>query len=327
MSRKWSLIHAFLVSSTLVISCGSGGAGSDAGTDGTPDGTSECTPGADVDLEGWWALRVFIRLEMVEDPLATVHVCDDLALATVTWIVHADATAGGEAPFTFRTCDIQLPQVTVSFAECSMDESFIAYLLTSSSLDASLPVSEYPGTLSVSVPDRCAEITTGDIFVRIGIPEDFDDSAPLPGWDLDCTGSSSLECVPGYETDVQDTDSDGHPGATFEIDTEPLGLIEGFAWATLRHLPNLRGTARDSTLVEGGLEPMLEYDIVGSDAAMAGLDIDTPTVKRNLPEFVPLSEGSSFTLVRIDGQHGAMDLTSGGSVTCTDVLSTPGLFD
>jgi hypothetical protein len=264
---------------------------------------------------------------MVEDPMASVHVCDDLALATVTWILRVDSGSGGEIPFTFRTCDIQLPQVTVSFAECSLEENFIAYLLTSASLDASLPVDEFPGSISMTIPDRCAEIATDDIFVRVGIPADYDDSVPLPGWDLDCTGSTSLECVPGYETDVQDTDSDGHPGATFEIDTEPLGLIEGFAWATLRHLPNLRGTARDSTLVVGDLAPVLEYDIVGSDASMAGLDIDTPTVKRNLPEFVPLVEGSRFTLVRVDGAHGAPDLTSGGSVTCADVLSVPGLFD
>ncbi|MBW2262563.1 MAG: hypothetical protein JRG91_11370 [Deltaproteobacteria bacterium] len=311
----------------MALSCGPGGTVTDAGADGTPDGTAECTPGSEIDLEGWWALRAFIRLEMVEDPLATVHVCDDLALATVTWIVRADAASGGDASFTYRTCDIQLPQVTVSFAECSMDETFVAYLLTSASLDASLPVIEYPGTLGVTVPDRCAEITTNDIFVRIGILADYDDAVPLPGWDLDCTGSTSLECVPGYESDVQDTDSDGHPGATFEIDTDPPGLIEGFAWATLRHLPNLRGTVRNSTLVEGVLEPVLEYDFVGSDATMAGLDIDTPTVKRNLPEFVPLADGSRFVLVRVDGAHGAVDLTSGGSVTCNDVLSAPGLFD
>jgi hypothetical protein len=311
----------------LVLSCGSRGDEPDAGVDAAPDGTSECTPGSEFDLEGWWALKVFIRLEMVEDPMATVHVCDELALATVTWILRADATSDGEATFAFRTCDIQLPQVTVSFADCSLDENFIAYLLTSDSLDASLPIDEHPGTVAVAIPDRCAELTTEDIFVRIGIPSDFDDSVPLPGWDLDCTGTTSLECVPGYETDVQDTDSDGHPGATFEIDTEPLGLIEGFAWATLRHMPNLHGTARDSTLVEGVLEPVLEYDIVGSDASMSGLDIDTPTVKRNLPEFVPLAEGSTFTLIRVDGAHGAVDLTSDGSVSCDDVLSMPGLFD
>jgi len=327
MPRKWSLLLLFLASVVLAFSCGSGGAEPDAGVDGTPDGTSECTPGSEIDLEGWWALRVFIRLEMVEDPLATVHVCDDLALATVTWILRADPASDGEATFTFRTCDIQLPQVTVSFADCSLDETFIAYLLTSDSLDASLPLDEHTGTITVTVPDRCAEISTEDIFVRVGIPPDFDDSIPLPGWDLDCTGTTSLECVPGYETYVQDTDSDGHPGATFEIDTEPLGLIEGFAWATLRHMPNLHGTARDSTLVEGVLGPVLEYDIVGSDASMSGLDIDTPTVKRNLPEFVPLAEGSSFTLVRVDGAHGALDLASDGSVTCEDVLSVPGLFD
>ena len=327
MSRKWSLVPVLCLLSLLVISCGSGENGTDAGTDATPDGSTECTPGGEIDLEGWWALRVFIRLEMVEDPLATVHVCDELALATVTWILNVEPAADGEAAFSFRTCDIQLPQVTVSFADCDLGETFIAYLLTSASLDASLPLEEYPGTLAIAVPDRCAEVTTDDISVRVGIPFDFDDAVPLPGWDLECTGTTSLECVPGYETDVQDTDSDGYPGATFEIDTEPLGRIEGYAWATLRHLPNLWGTARDSTLVEGGLSPVLEYDIVGSDASMSGLDIDTPTVKRNLPAFIPIADGSTFTLVRIDGEHGAIDLTSAGSVSCTDVLSTPGLFD
>lgn len=327
MPRKWSSLAIAL----LVASCGPGpGSDADAGTDAETDESTECLPTSGTDLEGWWALRAYVRLEMHEDPTATVHVCDDppYAMATLTWVVHLGAASGSSMPLSFRTCEILLPQVTASFAECSMDETFVAYLLTSETLDESLPLSEHTGEARLSEEGGCASLSTRDLFVRIGIPADFDDAVPLPGWDLECSGTTALECVPGFETDVLDTDSDGNPGATFEIDTDPAGLVEGVAWATLRHTPNPSATVTGNVLLTGDLEPLLEYDFVGSDAQMAGLDIDTPTVKRNLPDFVPTPEGSRFVMVRADGAGGSTDLTAGdGVLDCPEVLAASGLFE
>jgi hypothetical protein len=331
MIRKWSGLHLALVA--LVAGAGSCGTqegpGGDAGTDTGLDGIGACTATAEADLSGWWAMRAFVRLEMHEDPAAAIHVCDDppLAMALVTWVIRLDGTSG-TIPATFRICAIQLPQVTASLADCSMDETFVAYLLTSDALDGTLDDVEHETTVTVTDAGGCARLETDGIFVRIGIPSDFDDTAPLPGWDLECAGTTATECVPGYETDVRDTDSDGAPGGTFEIDTDPAGLVDGVAWATLRHTPDPDGIVTGNSLVRGGLAPGLEYDLVGSDAEMSGLPMDTPTVKRNLPDFAAIPEGSTFVMVRVDGAHGSVDLTGGdGVVECSDVLEAAGLFD
>jgi len=328
MSGKWLRLLAGSLPA-LACACGPGSpAGPDA--DAGADTLGECVPPAEADLEGAWALRAFVRLEMLEDPAAVIHVCDDppVALATVTWLVRMEPEAGGEAGLAFRSCAIELPQVTASFADCTLGETFVAYLMTSDALDGSLPLVERSGLARTEVRDGCLGFESDDLFVRIGIPSDLADTVPLPGWDLSCTGTTAIECVPGFETNVLDTDSDGSPGVTFEIDTDPSGLVEGMAWATLRHTPNPRGTVLGATSVSGRLEPVLEYDVVGSDASMSGLPIDTPTVKRNLPRFVPIAEGSYFLMVRIDGRHGSVDLGGGdGVITCDEVNASPGLFD
>jgi hypothetical protein len=326
MARKW--LMALLVV-WLASGCGpGGGAGDDSSTDTDADGSAGCVAPDEADLQGWWAVRAFIRLEMREDPLAVIHVCDDppLSLALVTWVMQVDEPASGVASYTFRTCAIELPQVTVSFADCSLGETLIAYILTSSALDESLDDESYSGTAEITESGGCAGLRTSDLFVHIGIAEDYDWAVPLPGWDVDCTGSA-VDCVPGFETDVLDTDDDGDPGATIEIDTDPPDLLEGVAWATLRHSPNIDGRLSSSALVTGDMAPQLEYDVVGSDAFMSGLPMDTPTVKRNIPDFYPLTDGSHFILVRVDGRHGAVDLTSGGEATCAAVNSASGLFE
>ena len=198
---------------------------------------------------------------------------------------------------------------------------------TSEALDASLPETAFDGAFTVTTHEGCHALTTDDIFLRVGIAPDYDDAVPLPGWDLDCTGTTAADCVPGFATDVIDTDDDGNPGATFVISTEPPGLVTGMAHVTLRHTPHPLGTFPNPIVLGGSLEPTLDYDVVSSDATMAGLDIDTPTVKRSLPDFIPLAEGSTFVMVRVDGRDGAPDLSEGGTVTCEAVNSAAGLFD
>ncbi len=306
---------------------------SDAGTDATSDADVPCpTPaGSTFDLQGWWAMRVFVRLTMEEDPGANIHVCDEppIAMATVTWLLKVEEpTTGDQIPFTFRTCALTLPSVTASFADCSLDELLVAYLHTGEALDASLSLVEYSGTLTVSESAGCMGASSDDLFVHIGIPADFDSAVPLPGWDPECAGTTAIQCVTGFSDNVLDTDSDGSPGATFWIETDPPGLVTGTALATLRHFPGMRASRLSDSLVTGELRPVLEYDFVGSDASMAGLVMDTPAVQRNLPDFIPIEEGSIFTMVRVDGLHGAVDLTgTDGDVQCSAVLETAGLFD
>ncbi len=334
MPGKWASapILVYLLVSTCWGCVGDGNGSTDAQSDTAQDQGPECTPepGAGVDLSGWWAVRVYVMLEMIEDPGATIHVCNDppMSLATVTWLLDAGEPSGEEIGYTFQTCALTLPEVEASFADCTLDETLTAFLLTTDTLDASLPLVQGTGTMRVPGLERCSDLESDDLYVRIGVDPGFPDGIPLPGWDPGCTGSTAEECVAGYSENVQDTDSDGFPGGTFQILTDPVGLVEGFARATLRHSPNLRGTVRSDVLVDGDLLPTLEYDLVGSDAAMAGLDIDTPTVKKNLPTFVPVAGGSQFVMVRVDGAHGSPDLGGGdGMVDCAELLASPWVFD
>jgi hypothetical protein len=323
----------FFLAALWLLSCTGGSPGNADGTSEVVDGIdAPCsTPaGTEIDIEGMWALKVFVRLEMRQDEGATIHVCDDppVSVATVTWLLDVEARANSSVPFSFRTCEITLPSVSASFVDCSYDELLVAYLYTSEALDDSLPAEAFDGELILQQEGGCLEAVTDDLFVRIGIPADFDDGNPLPGWDPECSGTTALQCVPGYEEHVMDTDADGDPAATFWIETDPSGMVEGTAWATLRHTPGLCADSFGEAVVSGGLSPMLEYDFVGSDVVMAGLAIDTPTVKRNFPDFIPLAEGSVFTMVRVDGKNDAVDLRGpGGTIDCAAVLERPGLFD
>lgn len=330
-------LHRTLLLSGLVMviatGCDDGDhGGTDASTDTGADTTGTCeTPsGSTFDLEGTWALKAFIRLRMQEHADANIHVCNDppIAMATVTWVMQVGTQDTSGAPFTFRTCDIQLPEISASFAECAHEELLVAYLHTGDALDEALPLSEYTGKLTVDEIEGCISATTNDLFVHIGISRDYDASSPLPGWDPECAGTTATQCVEGFEEDVLDTDSDGDPAATFWIETDPPGMVTGTAWATLRHTTGLSASRLDDALVTGTLDPTLEYDFVGSDATMAGLDIDTPAVQRNFPVFIPLADGSIFTMVRVDGTHGAVDLSDGaGTVSCAAVMGATGLFE
>jgi hypothetical protein len=304
--------------------CSRPGPSADASTDGELDG--ECVPGRDgeLDLLGFWGARAWVRVEMVTSPEGIVRMCPDPhpGVAVLTLVIDLHTQAGERIDYDFAVCEIGMPTVRAALAPCPEEEFVDVSLELGPHLASYIPAQEFSGWAVVSGTRPCSSYVSDSLDVTYGYdPAAVGPDDPLPGWDLACGGSTPGACVDGWEH-VIDEDGDGHPGVSLQVTTDPVDTIRGRAYTTWRTNPHMHGIAWSSTLIQGDLSPMMEYDVVGSGADLQGIPMDEPTVKRNIPRFVIPAEGSTYRMVRVDGLHGSTDLDADGdgAVSCAELM-------
>ncbi len=313
---------------TVLAACAcSGGPGSeDAGTD-DPDAAAEvCQPDPDgsLDLLGWWGSRAWVHVEMVTSPEGIVRMCPDPhpGIALLTLVINLHTQAGDRIDYDFVVCEIGMPTVTASLAPCTEEEFLGVNLELGPSLMAYIPGQEFHGHAEIGGTTPCSTYVSDTLDITYGYdPSGVPTEEPLPGWDMECAGTTPEACVGGWEF-VTDEDGDGHPGVSLQVTTDPVDTLRGQAYTTWRTNPHMHGQAWSSTLIQGSLSPTMEYDVVGSGADLQGIPMDEPTVKRNIPRFLIPTSGSTYKMVRVDGEHGSTDLDADGDsvVTCEEFM-------
>jgi len=307
-------------------SCTGGGAGSDAATDDPGDGADACVPepGETIDLTGQWGARAWIHVDMVTSPEGIVRMCPDPnpGVSILTLLIDLEPAQGGAIPYEFVVCEIGMPTVTASLAPCAEEEFLSVTLALGPDLAAYIPGQRFRSHAVLGGSGPCSPYVSDDLDITYGYdPSIVGPDDPLPGWDLACAGATPEACVTSWEA-VRDEDGDGNPGVSLEVTTDPVDTIRGLAWTTWRTNPHMHGVAWTSSLIQGDLSPVMEYDVVGSGADLQGIPMDGPTVKRNIPSFVIPESGSTFRMVRIDGRYGAVDLDvdGDGTVSCAELM-------
>ncbi|MBW2260984.1 MAG: hypothetical protein JRG91_03345 [Deltaproteobacteria bacterium] len=305
----------------------SGGPGSrDAGTDGTDDAAEVCQPGSGetLDLLGWWGTRAWVQVEMVTSPEGIVRMCPDPhpGIALLTLVINLHTQSGDRIDYEFVVCEIGMPTVTASLAPCSEEEFLNVNLELGPHLMAYIPSQEFHGHAEIGGTQPCSAYTSDTLDITYGYdPSVVASDEPLPGWDVECGGSTPEACVNDWGS-VIDEDGDGHPGVSLQVTTDPVDTIQGQAYTTWRTNPHMHGQVWSSTLIQGDLSPTMEYDVVGSGADLQGIPMDEATVKRNIPRFLIPTTGSTYKMVRVDGEHGSQDLDADGNsiVTCEELM-------
>lgn len=319
---------AALAAMALALSaCQGGGTGTDAASDADPDSTAECvpSPGEEIDLIGTWGARAWIRVEMVTSPEGVVRVCPDPfpGMTVLTLMIRLSEKTGSRIDYDFRVCEMVFPQVTAALAPCDLDEHVYVQIGLGPELTAYIPGQSFEGWAEVGGTGRCSTYVSDSLDITYGfLPSMVASSDPLPGWDLACTGDTPEACVSSWGA-VIDEDADGFPGVSLRVSTEPVATITGLAYTTWRTNPHMHGIAWSSSLIEGDLSPTMEYEVVGSGANLQGIEMDEPTVKRNIPSFLLPPDGSTFRMVRVDGLHGSEDLDADGDgdVDCSELMN------
>ncbi len=306
--------------------CSGGPAGEDAGTDGPPDAGEVCQPDPDesLDLLGWWGSRAWVHVEMVTSPEGIVRMCPDPhpGVALLTLVINLHTQDGDRIDYDFVVCEIGMPTVTASLAPCAEEEFLSVNLELGPHLMAYIPSQEFHGHAEIGGTAPCSSYVSDTLDITYGYdPSGVASEQPLPGWGMECAGSTPEVCVNDWEH-VIDEDGDGHPGVSLQVTTDPVDTIRGQAYTTWRTNPHMHGQAWSSTLIQGSLSPTMEYDVVGSGADLQGIPMDEPTVKRNVPRFLIPTSGSTYKMVRVDGEHGSADLDADGDsvVSCDELM-------
>ncbi len=305
---------------------GQAGAG-DAATDSNGDAPETCVPDPSegIDLLGEWGARAWIRVEMVTSPEGVVRVCPDPfpGMAVLTLMIDLVEKDGDRIDYDFRVCEMVFPQVKAALAPCDLEEFVYVQIGLGPELTAYIPGQSFHGWADLGGTAQCSTYVSDSLDITYGfIPSMIGGDDPLPGWDLACTAGTPQACVVGWDA-VIDEDADGFPGVSLQVATEPVATITGLAYTTWRTNPHMHGIAWNSSLIQGDLSPTMEYEVVGSGANLQGIGMDEPTVKRNIPRFLLPPTGSTFRMVRVDGQYGSEDLDGNGDggVDCEELMN------
>jgi len=322
-----SLVRATMLQIVLAAcACSGGPAGQDASTDAPGDAAEVCQPdpGETLDLLGWWGSRAWVHVEMVTSPEGIVRMCPDPhpGVALLTLVINLHTRTDDRIDYDFVVCEIGMPTVTASLAPCSEEEFLSVNLELGPHLMAYIPSQEFRGHAMIGGDTPCSSYISDTLDITYGYdPSGVAPDEPLPGWDMECGGSTPVACVNAWEF-VIDEDGDGYPGVSLQVTTDPVDTLRGQAYTTWRTNPHMHGQVWSSTLIQGDLAPTMEYDVVGSGADLQGIPMDEPTVKRNIPRFRIPATGSTYKMVRIDGEHGSTNLDADGSsiVTCEELM-------
>lgn len=317
---------ALTIAALAAGACSGGASGDDASTDGEADEVEACQPDPDetLDLLGWWGSRAWVHVEMVTSPEGIVRMCPDPhpGIALLTLVIDLHTQEGDRIDYDFVVCEIGMPTVTASLAPCEEEEFLSVNLELGPALMAYIPSQEFHGHAELGGTSPCSAYVSDSLDITYGYdPSGVGPDDPLPGWDMECAGSTPEACVNAWDL-VIDEDGDGSPGVSLQVTTDPVDTLRGQAYTTWRTNPHMHGLAWSSTLIQGDLSPTMEYDVVGSGADLQGIPMDEPTVKRNIPRFHIPEAGSTYKMVRVDGAHGSADLDADGDtiVSCDELM-------
>jgi hypothetical protein len=316
----------------VVSACSGPGSGSDGSTDADTDNPDGCVPEQDEDLDllGVWGARSWIRVELETSEDGIVRMCPSPhpGITYLTLLITLREQAGSRIDYDFVVCEIDMPRVRAAIVPCDLDEYLWVNLELGPALAAYIPTQVFEGHADIGGDGPCSSYVS-HMDITYGYDAAMVDPLdPLPGWEVACGSTTPEVCVAAWDT-VIDEDSDGHPGVSLQVSTEPIDTITGQAYTTWRTNPHMSGVAVSNVLIQGELAPMMEYDVVGSGAQLQGLHMDEKTVKRNLPIFILPSAGSTFRMVRVDGLYGSEDLDTNedGEVDCEELMSRLGIFE
>lgn len=316
-----------------VMGCSGPSTGHDASADAGTDREDGCIPSGDepLDLLGTWGARSWIRVELVTSEDGVVRMCPSPhpGITYLTLLIDLMEMRGTEIDYEFVVCEIDMPRVRAAVAPCDLDEYVWVNLELGQQLASYITGQVFPGQAQLTGETACSGYLSHGMDITYGFdPGMVGPGDPLPGWDLDCGGSTPEACVTDWAS-VMDEDADGHPGVSLQVTTEPVDTITGQAYTTWRTNPHMTGVAHSSILIQGQLAPTMEYDVVGSGAQLQGLYMDEKTVKRNLPIFQLPDQGSTFRMLRVDGEYGSPDLDGNGDgkVDCQELMSNIDIFE
>lgn len=306
-------------------------------TPGAPDGGTDhaaeaapdaCTPSDEpLDLLGTWTARAWINVYMSTPGGGIVHLCPDryFGVAVITLRVRVHEQTGTAVRHTFNVCRLQMPLVEAAI-DPACDARVGMQLSVGPVLTAQWPGIDYPGGAVLGGTSACSPYDAEELVVVFGTDGSIGARDPLPAWRPGCTVDSA-SCVEGWDR-VADTDGDVHPGVTLTVESSPEDLIEGEAYTAYRTVDRLVGTAWNSRLILGQVDPAMDYQILDSDVLVSGAPLPTHLVRENIPVFEIPRTGSTFALLRADGRHGAdnLDTDDSGEVTCDEILAAESIF-
>jgi hypothetical protein len=81
--------------------------------------------------------------------------------------------------------------------------------------------------------------------------------------------------------------------------------LQGQGFVDVQVDPQFTGTAKNSCEIDGSVDTQVLYNLVGGDIYLAGSQISITSAIKSLPEFAVSASGSTFQMVRVDGQYGA----------------------
>jgi hypothetical protein len=320
------------------MACGDGGPSADDVAETAPDDTgvegegggadAGCSAdGGTLDLAGVWAGRLWIDVYLVTPEEGIVTLCPDryFGVTVITLRVTAFRQAGGRVDHHFNVCRMDIPA-----ADAAIDRSCAATVRMAMAIGPALtgvwPALEYSGGAQLGGTEACSSYLSDPLEVLFGVDDTIGIHDTLPTWREGCE-TTAERCVDGFEH-AADDDGDGNPGVTLTVHSPPDDLIEGRVFTAFRSVEVLRGTARDSTLVLGEVDPSMDYQLLDSDVRISAATMPPYLVRHNIPVFDVPPTGSTFVLVRADGRHGADDLDTDGSgeVTCGEILAAEALF-
>ncbi len=316
--------------------------GTMTGTDAGPPpadggGGGVCAPGTGpVSLEGQWAIRANLQVDLVERPGALISLCPSPQRTTAAIVFKATLTGAGTSPMLrAQICDITLPVASGGVGTCPADpmDNLEVSISLGAGLQTYLPTVNLDSPVTLSNGEAGASVVPAPFVFVAGAMLPMPASDPLPLWNTSMMGCGTSDvmampstCVTDFAR-VQDNDMDMHPGVTLHaMSGDAAMILRGDAYVALRVSPTMTGTVRNAGCIEGTLDSTLDYSIVDSDISLSGARLSTASMIQNIPAF-DVAPTSTFKMLRGDGM-GANDFDddSNGTVTCTEIAAHASAF-
>jgi len=318
---------------------GSGGSAGSGGTGGSGGIQIQCQEPSQLDVNGTWAAKVRMTVNLEGKAGAAVSLCPTVQTAEALLYMYLDVKQNASDPtrvdsMTPHVCSVTLPVVTGEVGGCNpKDLNFVStQLQVLDPLRKAFPgiqLSPVTGTLGGTTPG--ASLTAEKLLFVAGSTAQ---GSSMPGWnttDQACGGATlgranqcDTNCVSDCST-TSDDDSDNYPGITLGVcgqsnDDKQNGVkcnidspdhggasIQGRAWLDLQIDPLLTGTVKSSCEVTGHVDAQILYNVLGADVWLTGAPLAVTDAITSLPTFKVDPSSSSYRLLRIDGQHGSLN--------------------
>lgn len=305
--------------------------------------TPRCDPSAaPVNMNGVWAVRATLGIELRARTGAFVRLCPDPQVTTANLLIRmALSTDGERVSHQVQVCQITLPRARGAIGDCPATPLTIE-LTPSASFASLLPRFAIPA-INAQMPSTrpCSPYRPDGFTVLLGVRPGalaMPTTDPLPGWCSPCSAMRAEQCIcrdcasvgamcASRSAESEDTDGDMSPGVSVTL-SAGAGTIQGEAFLAFRTTPQLDGTIIDDNRVTGSLRSTLEYALVGSRVNVFGTALDTAGVVAALPDFRFIPAQSGFVMLRADGtQRSAWDADGDGQVSCADIAARTSNFN